>query len=350
MKIGIITLGFHYNYGGILQAYAMQTVLNSMGHKASVICYSSRSKWRNYLGNLKWKLSKLLKKPIEITDKTSTFPLYHVSMSYFKGCSEIKENDFGAYVVGSDQVWRKEFVSDFSLSYLLFTDGWNVKRIAYAPSFGPAEWKYAAEETSLIKASLEKFDGLSVREQSGAVLCRNNLGLEAKVVLDPTLLFSQSIYRKFVSKSKACCTPFVYFVKRNLALKPIESIMSCLGELNFSHVYLPYEDYDCGVLPSVNEWLSSICNAKFVLTDSFHACVFSILFHKPFLAMPNKWGGSSRFDSLLRPLGLEYRIISAETQNYQELLEKEIDWEEVERKLDALRQDSLLFLKNALEK
>ena len=58
-------------------------------------------------------------------------------------------------------------------------------------------------------------------------------------------------------------------------------------------------------------------------------------------------GGSSRFDSLLRPLGLEYRIISAETQNYQELLEKEIDWEEVERKLDVLRQDSLLFLKNA---
>lgn len=349
MKIGIITLGLHYNYGGILQAYAMQTVLNNMGHKVSVICYSSRSKWRIYLGNWKWKLSKFFKRPVEITDKTSTFPLYHVSMSYFKDSSDITKNDFDAYVVGSDQVWRKEFISDFSLSYLLFTDGWNVKRIAYAPSFGPAEWNYADKETSMIKASLEKFDGLSVREQSGADLCRNILGLQARVVLDPTLLITQSAYRKFVKIGKAKCTPFVYFVKRNLALKSVESIMTSLRESHFSHIYLPYEGYNCGVLPSVNEWLSNIYNAKFVLTDSFHACVFSILFHKPFLVLPNKWGGSSRFDSLLKPLGLEYRILTAETNNYQELLEKEIDWKKVERKLYVLRQDSLLFLENALK-
>lgn len=350
MKIGIITLGFHYNYGGILQAYAMQSVLGELGHKAYMISYDSRPEWRVRLGNLKWKLSKKVKKCVAVTDKTTSFPLYHIPTRYFSGYKSIKETDFDAFVVGSDQVWRKEFVSDVSLSFLLFTKGWNVKRIAYAPSFGPSEWKYDQKTTDLIKESLSSFDGLSTREQSGADLCKTYLGLDAKVVLDPTLMAPLSAYTKFVKKRKnSSSRPFVYFVKRNMAAVGIEEVMERLGENTFSRLYLPYEGYDCGVLPSVEEWLNDIWHAKFVFTDSFHACVFSILFHKPFLVMPNIWGGSTRFDSLLKPLGLEYRIVKGADKNMKALLFQPIDWESVDAKLNVLRQDSLAFFKQALQ-
>lgn len=350
MKVGIITLGLHYNYGGILQAYAMQSVLRELGYKAYLIGYDHRPEWRVRLGNLKWKLSKKVKKCVAITDKTTSFPLYHIPMRYFHDYKSIKETDFDAFVVGSDQVWRKEFVSDVSLPFLLFTKGWNVKRIAYAPSFGPSEWKYDKETTELIKESLSSFDGLSTREQSGAILCKAYLNLDAKVVLDPTLIAPLSVYTKFVKKQKnSSSKPFVYFVKRNMAAMGGESVMECLGEKSFNQLFLPYEGYDCGVLPSVEEWLNDIYHAKFVFTDSFHACVFSILFHKPFLVMPNMWGGNTRFDSLLRPLGLEYRIINEESKNMKEMLCQPIDWKNVDAKLNALRQESLAFLKQALQ-
>lgn len=350
MRIGIITLGFHYNYGGILQAYAMQKALGSIGHKAYVIGLSNRPMWRICLGNIKWKVSKMLRKPRNVMDKTSTFPLYHIPMKYFPSCESIEEKSFDAFVVGSDQVWRKEFVSDFSLSFLLFTKGWSVKRIAYAPSFGPAEWTYDKEETSKIKKSLSTFDGLSTREQSGAELCEKYLGLNAKVVLDPTLIAPLAAYTKFVkSRDKKLTVPFVYFVKRNLASVDIETIMERLGETAFSQVYLPYEGYECGVLPSVEEWLSHIYHAKFVFTDSFHACVFSILFHTPFVVMPNQWGGSSRFDSLLKPLGLENRIVLGETANIQDVLRQPVDWAKVDDRLNDLRRESISFLERALK-
>lgn len=349
MKIGIVTLGFHYNYGGILQAYAMQSVLGELGHKAFIIGYDSRPEWRVRLGNIKWKLSKKVKKCVAVTDKITSFPLYHIPTRYFSGYSSIKETDFDAFVVGSDQVWRKEFVSDVSLPFLLFTKGWNVKRIAYAPSFGSSEWKYNQKTTDLIKKSLSGFDGLSIREQSGADLCKRYLGLDAKVVLDPTLMAPLSAYTKFVKKQKKTSSAsFVYFVKRNMAAVGIEEVMEGLSEKTFYGIYLPYEGYDSGVLPSVEEWLNDICHAKFVFTDSFHACVFSILFHKLFLVMPNIWGGSSRFDSLLKPLGLEYRIVKGTEKKMKDLLLQPIDWESVDAKLNALRQDSLAFLKQAL--
>lgn len=349
MRIGIITLGFHYNYGGILQAYAMQMTLNGLGHKAYVIGYSNRSMWRIFLGNMKWKLSKIIRKPKNVMDKISTFPLYHIPMKYFPSYEYIKESSFDGYVVGSDQVWRKEFILDFSLSFLLFTEGWKVKRVAYAPSFGPAEWTYGKKATSIIKKSLLTFDGLSTRERSGSELCEKHLGLKAKVVLDPTLMAPLSVFTKFVNHSKKeFSLPFVYFVKRNLASVDIEKMMRKLGESAFSHVYLPYEGYDCGVLPSVEEWLSHIHHAKFVFTDSFHACVFCILFHTPFIIMPNQWGGNSRFDSLLKPLGLESRIVSSEMTNVQDVLWHPVDWVKVDKKLNELRHDSASFLEKAL--
>lgn len=350
MKIGIITLGFHYNYGGILQAYAMQSVLGALGHNAYVIGYDCRPEWRVRLGNIKWKLSKKIKECVAVTDKTTTFPLYHIPMRYFQNCNGIKETDFDAFVVGSDQVWRKEFISDFSLPFLLFAKGWAVKRIAYAPSFGTSEWNFDKESTDLIRESLSVFDGLSIREQSGADLCKKYLGLDAKVVLDPTLIPPLAAYTKFLKKKNDFSSePFVYFVKRNLAAMGIDGVMESLGEKTYCQIYLPYEGYDCGVLPSVEDWLNDIYHAKFVFTDSFHACVFSIIFHKPFLVMPNIWGSCTRFDSLLKPLGLENRIISRDSKKIKDLLWQPVDWENVETKLNILRQDSLSFIKQALQ-
>ena len=101
-------------------------------------------------------------------------------------------------------------------------------------------------------------------------------------------------------------------------------------------------------LPSIEEWLSNFRNSKFIFTDSFHGMVFSIIFNVPFAVYVNKKRGSSRFVSLLKQVGLKNRIIESEKE-YDQIKNDEINWKEVNEKLNNLRNSSIDFLKNNLD-
>ena len=110
MKTAIITLPFHVNYGGYLQAYALQMVLKQMGHKAYVISFSQQPTWRIWISYLKWKILRLVRNNYGVEDSFKDFFMLKINKKFFRTINDIRESDFEAYVVGSDQVWRPLYV------------------------------------------------------------------------------------------------------------------------------------------------------------------------------------------------------------------------------------------------
>ena len=115
----------------------------------------------------------------------------------------LNEKDFDAIIVGSDQVWRTCYNPQIENAFLDFAKEWkHVRRIAYAPSFGIDEWEYSEEQTQKCRQLVQKFDAVSVREVSGVKLCREYLGVEAKHVLDPTMLLDKEDYLYLISRAE----------------------------------------------------------------------------------------------------------------------------------------------------
>ena len=372
MKIGILTLPLHTNYGGILQAYALQTVLERMGYVACVIQRPWRKQivwWKYPLQILNRCISRYIlgrnssifseriwnRNQAVIERNTQIFITNHIHTHQIRQISDIKEKDFDAIVVGSDQIWRPKYyrlhykyIED---AFLSFTKKWSLKRIAYAPSFGTDEWEYNEAETRKCGNLLQEFDAVSVREQSGVELCEKYLGRkDVQWVLDPTMLLNKEDYERLIPKdTKAPGDLMCYVLDAN---DEINNLIAKIANENDLKVFQAASDVDNVSLPierriqpPVESWLADFRDAKLVITDSFHACVFSILFHKPFVVLGNKNRGYSRFESLLKRFGLENRLIENASQFKQSMLNPIS--EEVYKNLDAYKSISMDFLTNA---
>ena len=373
MKIGILTLPLHTNYGGILQAYALQTVLERMGHEVCVIQRSWRIQivwWKFPLqivnrciyrfvfgrnvalfSELKWNNNQTV-----IERNTKEFIDKYIHTYQVKQISDIREKDFDAIVVGSDQIWRPKYyrlhykyIED---AFLSFTKKWSVKRIAYAPSFGTDAWEYSKVETQKCGSLLQKFDVVSVREKSGVGLCEKYLGRkDVQWVLDPTMLLDKEDYERLIPKDTIAPGDLMCYVLD--ANDEINNLITKIASENDMKVFQAASDVDNVLLPiekriqpPVESWLSGFRDAKLVITDSFHACVFSILFRKPFVVIGNKNRGYSRFESLLKRFGLENRLIENASQFKDSMLNPLS--EEVYKKLDDFRSTSTNFIAKAL--
>lgn len=241
------------------------------------------------------------------------------------------------------------------IPFLVFTKGWNIKRIAYAASFGSDEWEYTVENTNAAKQAIHRFDAISTREESGVALCKNFLDYnEAVQVLDPTLLLGRKDYENIIDdsdltqkiNSDLMCYVLDYTQEKRLYISECAKVLDMVPFDTNSKYEVKGASLDEIVQPPVEQWLRSFRDSSFVITDSFHACVFSILFHKPFIVMGNKSRGLARFDSLLSLFGLEDRMV---TDNLDvSLCDRPIDWDMVDMRLKELRADSKTFLENVL--
>ena len=367
MRIGILTLPLHTNYGGILQAYALQTVLERMGHEVSFICgrsYNTKGntslyrKIRHMLSPAKrFALQRML--PARFTKDpgryTRRFIAKWIKRHDFKSTDHIPSDYYDAIVVGSDQIWRQvyveksAFLGHIETSYLDFARDWNIKRISYAASFGTDEWEYDSESTQKCSELIQKFDAVSVREASGVVLCNKYLHHEAVHLLDPTLLLSKDDYLKLIIKSdKKRHGIMTYILDEDEAKNSL--IKECSKKIRkdvfMSNIpYTQLDKYAIGVIqPPLEEWIQSFEDADMVITDSFHACVFSIIFNKPFIAIPNKERGASRFYSLLKMVNQEYRIMDTSKNTFIDetvFSKPNCDISELQKKSFAFLQDNL---------
>lgn len=374
MKVGVITLPLHNNFGGILQAYTLQKVLRDLGHNAVLIDksrYVSLGPWYIkypiYIKNaiLKFIMRQKVevrpdveinKIPKTIAQHTEPFINKYIKRIYTKDFSNIKKNKFDAFIIGSDQVWRPRYFGQrIENAYLDFAKEWNVKRIAYAASFGAEEWEYTNEQTCTCSELLKIFNAVSVRESLAVEFCKERLGVKVEHVLDPTMLLTKENYINLFNVAGTTQSEgdlFCYILDNNPENSNIIGSIARERSLNPFYVNSRYEDPNAPleerIQQPVEKWLRAFYDAEFVITDSFHACVFSIIFNKPFIVFGNKERGMARFESLLNMFGLEDRLVSSLNET-KTVLEKPIDWDRVNNIHKRLKKESLFFLKKNLE-
>ena len=371
MLIGILTLPLHTNYGGILQAYALQEILKRMGHEAIILDSSPyrHIRWIKFPFSL---IKRAIKKYIKgenvvvfyesfhnrtypiVSQHTSMFINSYINRLEISKFKELHESDFDAIIVGSDQIWRPQYSPH---SFLDFAYKWSIVRIAYAASFGTDVWEYTKKQTKRCRVLVKKFDKVSVRESSGVKLCRDYLGVEAQHVLDPSMLLTKEDYIRLISQSPmltvSCQGVLLCYIldmtleKRMLIDMIAEKKRLCPYYVNskIDDLYAPLQDR---IQPPVEQWLRGFQEAAFIVTDSFHACVFSILFNKPFIVYGNNARGLERFTSLLRSFQLESRLINS-LHMIPELLLQLIPWDQVNSTLSDLRAQSMMFLMQSLQ-
>lgn len=380
MKIGILSLPFNYNYGGILQTYALQTSLQKMGHKVETVNRSSKISYPIKMKILsfgkRFLLKNVLRKNVVVRfwtnekeekllrKNTDRFIQENIKTTKFlkseSEFSELEKLNFDAYIVGSDQVWRPRYSPNIENHFLKFTGNkTGIKRISYAASFGVENWEYTAKQTQSCSALAKQFNAISVREDSAVELCKNHLQVDSVQTLDPTLLLSIEEYTKLVEKentTKNKGTLLMYVLdlapeKRKIVQTVIDQLkltpFSTMPESTFRDV--GKKNIDKCIFPSVENWIRGFMDAEFVITDSFHGTAFSIIFNKPFLSIGNPKRGMTRFTSLLKMLDLEDRLIQNFDDTILEKIKKPIDFKKVNGLLDNKREEAFSFLKNALK-
>ncbi|MBQ8543631.1 MAG: polysaccharide pyruvyl transferase family protein [Alistipes sp.] len=372
MKIGILTLPLHTNYGGILQAYALQTILERMGH--DVVVFDTPNKIPIFTWKLPIKFVKrcfckfILQKPTKIFYEqwyNKTYPVIsqytqqfidgYINRLEVNSFKCLRSNQFDVFVVGSDQVWRpiyfsRMFSTKIENAFLDFAKKWDVTRISYAASFGTEGWEYREEQTKKCGELLQLFDFVSVREESGVHLCKKMFNVDAYHVLDPTMLLESKDYFALIRRAnspKSLGNMLCYIL--DSTEEKVDIINQIAKERNLVPFRVNCEDVHMDspkrIQPPVESWLRGFYDAKFVVTDSFHACVFSILFKKPFIVIGNKKRGMARFKSLLAMFGLQNRLIDSFDIS---VVCEEIDWNSVYQILEEKRVLSLSLLSKKL--
>lgn len=378
MRIGILTLPLHTNYGGILQAYALQTILERMGHEVLIIekkrYFPILSEWKKPLVYTYRFLKKYLVDPTTIVRKevitkeeypiisqyTQQFIKQYIHTFQVDYVECIDSTYFDAIVVGSDQIWRPQYFKytvspNLSNAFLHFTKGWNIKRIAYAASFGVDIWEFPSEWDSEFETCAQMFNGISVREKSGVFLCKEHLNVDATHVLDPTMLLTLDDYRQLIdvvqqphSRGNLLC----YILDPNEKTNIIINQISHEKRLKPFYITAERKDRTLNLEQRVSEpveaWIKGFIDAEFVITDSFHACIFSILFKKPFVAIGNTTRGMSRFSSLLATFDL-CRNLLTDISEYDPEYEYSI-CSDIDSKLNIMRQHSFDFLTSCIGK
>lgn len=364
MKIGIVTQPLVNNYGGILQNYALQEVLCRMGHsavtidqpmfrpvskakksftkiKAQVIsCVNSlkglppvesKYEWQQRKATRTPDADRFIKNHIQCTRKTYGYAAMRQAAI---------ELGIDMLVIGSDQVWRKGMNTRMESCFGDFVEGLGIGIVTYAASFGVDDWQFDDAETELMRRLAGRLDAVSVREHTGIALCRDHLSVNAVHVLDPTMLLDKADYRKLMGydkHDKGHKRMLAYILDSNASKT---RYMAAMAHSMGAELRTISAD---GTTPSVEEWIRNFDEADFVVCDSFHGVVFSIIFNKDFVAISNSARGNSRFHSLLGSFGLEDRLISEDALGGAKRLGP-IDWGPVNMALSVSKRDSLDFL------
>lgn len=334
-KIGIMTFWTSKdNYGQILQAYALQTVLRKMGHEPFLIRYDYRHD-PTFASTIKEKVFHLLKDPsilirffrskiakkggadVDIHDrKFDEFIRDHMTVSekLYTDYRELKANppEADVYICGSDVVWYPRRMSE---PYFLDFNT-DARRIAYAPSFGTAD--VPVWFCKMVKPYLEKFHAVSTREQSGADVCNEILGTDRCVCnLDPTLLLQADDYRKlFASKRSAEKYCLAYFLGTEIDVD-FYKLRQYAANRGMDFKFIPSQGREhelANLYPDIPEWLQAFEAAEYIFTNSFHGCVFAIIFRKKFLYFPIKGeyaALNNRVYSLFDCLGIDRSLALA---------------------------------------
>jgi len=360
MKVSINTtyayMRLNLNYGSILQCYALQRVLSQRGHTSSVVrdIRSNPKVILRRMKNIRYpacffaKLSAQNKAKNFIRRQMKVSP--RIYYSYASLQSHCPEADI--HIAGSDQIWRKMNKSRF-LAYV--PD--NVVKLSYAASFGRRE--IPNNEQMEMKKLLSRFDGISVREETGLQILQS-MGIEGQMLLDPTLLLDSNEYPVSSVETNLDEYAYCYFVNvGRLDSIPFVSIQEYVRSIGARLRITSPNSYPLFAklrpeFPSVEDWLSLYKNAKCIITNTYHGLLFSIIFKKNFLVCLQGGGlhpENDRFITVMNMLGLRDRVISSDdsANDISKKMEMSIDYERIYGIIhDRRKETEEFFLKHGL--
>lgn len=364
------------NYGGILQAWALQQVLGRMGID-SAVDKTRPERWRSgrEIVSHRAKLCVLNAIPTRLLPSSVggwatrasanksilRFASRHITeVSLFSSAERVDQrimDSFDGYIAGSDQVWRPDYVDIGKYLFDFLPESFDGPRVAYAASFGSDSPVFTEDLRAQTTDLARRLTAVSVREESGVQLCRDLWGVQAVRLVDPTMLLEPADYVALAAPAPGLSN------LRNARYvldedddkgRVVAALEARLGS-EFTDTYLPlpssYADYRRSRRAydrlTVPEWIRTLATAPFVVTDSFHGTVFSILFERPFATLPNRSRGNARLESLLELFGLTGRLVSSPDEAVA-LVDQPIDWVAVRATLESERQKALQFLREAL--
>lgn len=348
-KIGVITFHHSLNYGAYLQCYALQSALSAMGYKSSVIDYETPADIERYkllsFSSPKKAIKSLLLYPVNKSRQKS----FDDAMKKIRLTSPSAKYD--AAITGSDQVWNM-YLCGGAIDPMFTLEKVNAERkLSYAASIGDesAVKKYPNE----FKELMNGLDYVSVREQQAKNALEKVSSKNIKVAIDPTALLIKDEWAKKIADIPRNKEEYIfsYFIGiRKDQKKALAKICKKLNLQTTSFTQLPKEKYIYKYCYTEGpfSFLARLRDSKIVITSSFHGTILSIIFHKNFYVLMPDPKKRSRMDNILKLVGLTDRIIETEA-DIDKINLGDIDYSEPQKKLDKLRQESLDWLKNAIE-
>lgn len=358
-KVGILTFQRASNYGAALQMYALQKQIRDLGHDAEVIDFLCHRVFDNYkpfllnhLFHPRALIGDFLNASIKVGRNRRFDTFARKTMRFSKPVTKDSlasiSDSYDVYVVGSDQVWNPLITGSESAYFLDFVKD-KSKRRSYAASFGVSVWP----ESSLLPIAnlLESMGCISTREETGKKLIQSITEKTTTITvdLDPVFLLGKEGWLP-LSEKKVGSKPylFIYTVGSGRVDEVYRTASRLAEERGLDIINLRYYrslrhgEYQIGHVvyeAGPDDFVSFIANASCVVTDSFHATAFSIIFHKQvYVSMPEKVG--SRISNLFFITGIDGRVIGKAM--------KTIDWDKSDRQLEEARKKSIDHLKKII--
>ncbi len=368
-RAGILTFHRARNIGTCLQAYAFQTYLESQKIQSEFIDYRPqyiedsfgifvKSLYREAKKNWKTLFIFAVKTIIKIPfnyKREKAFEKFRqnylkISNLEIDTKAKLKETTFpyDFYFFGSDQIWKPDLTEGVDLSFFGDFVGNNGKKISYAASIGKNELNPL--EMNRLLLGINFLDAVGVREKSAAELLQEKTDKKVFINIDPTLLIDKEIWIKFIGKKRISEKYIlVYVLEINKEL--IDLVRKIAEKKDLKVVYLDMKNYygKRGISrysAGPEEFLNLIYFADYVITNSFHGTVFSVIFEKQFFSVPHK-SRSTRVVDLLSELGIPERLIY--TAQTDKNIDEEIRYSQVKSKLKIMRQKSETYLADVLE-
>jgi len=367
MKIGILTFHASHNYGSMLQAWALQQYLNRIGHDAETINMRIKAQQNLYRFPLRPIKGKLL---FFLYTLLHPVWLFHACRKWFRYESFIRNNlqltnkeyksweevyndlpqlEYQCIITGGDQIWNMK-CKDFSESYYLPAPLSGIRKVSYSPSFGNFLNNITPQQESIVKKYLSDYSYISVRESSMKEYLNRLLAKDITLACDPTLLLKAGDYSSFIDDTPIVKGDYIFYYTPTKRPK-YEKLAVKIGKhygmkvvSSFQYVRNRSEMYTISEAGPI-EFLNLLKNAKLVIGKSFHMVVFSLLFHKDFIAFDG--ATDARLRSIFTILGIPERG-NVNEENYKTITLPQIDFDKVDELLECERTNSRYFLDLAL--
>lgn len=368
-RVGILTLHHSYNCGSMLQAFALQETLERMGHEVRVINFSNEGQARLYSVLERPTSLKRIVKDLLLAPRAGrirrNFAAYerfmtehlHLDGPVVRHREELDDAGYDAVVAGSDQVWNVT-IDDGDDAYFL---PWvtRARRVAYAPSFGARSPARFSPDPRVHADWLRRFDALSVRERNGRRWIRELIGVDAPVLLDPTLLLDAGDYAPLEHRPPGLPGEYLFYYAPSYS-RPINRFVAAIAKrhglavvaFNAKTFYVKGMGLTGFVLPAVEgpaAYLALIRGAAAVVTTSFHGTVFSTIYRRPFWTVKNggMYHDDDRVLTLLEALGLQDRLVPPSFDSGRDWLAAP-DFEGPAARIAVGGRDARAFLAGAL--